>query len=158
MGVSSVLNPHQKTAASGASPLSPSPAADSTIHYAFNVPFASDLAGPNTEEILHATGDSVERWTHPGDAPDDVPVYDLPVHAQNVANLRNMCADLTKGPLPIEAYVVSITPSRVKSQVTTVCLSGPPELVHKSRETILNDTPLALVRMLRPSTQDIYTQ
>ncbi|ETS83735.1 hypothetical protein PFICI_05611 [Pestalotiopsis fici W106-1] len=144
MGVSSVLNPHQKTAASGASPLSPSPAADSTIHYAFNVPFASDLAGPNTEEILHATGDSVERWTHPGDAPDDVPVYDLPVHAQNVTNLRNMCADLTKGPLPIEAYVVSTTPSRAKSQVTTVCLSGPPELVHKSRETILNDTPLAL--------------
>lgn len=147
MGVSA-LNPHQKNAAAGASPLSPSPAADSTIHYSFNVPFASDLAGPNTEEILHATGDSVMRWTHPGDAPDDVPVYELPIHAQNVASLRNMCADLTKGPLPIEAYVASTTPSRAKTQVTTVCLTGPPELVHKSRETILNDTPLALVCML----------
>lgn len=139
------LNPHQKTAAPGAPPLSPSPAADTTIHYSFNVPFASDLAGPNTEEILHATGDSVLRWTHPGEAPDDVPVHDLPVHAQNVTNLRNMCNDLTKGPLPIEAYVVSSTPK--KGQVTTVCLTGPPELVHKSRETILNDTPLALVCM-----------
>ncbi|KAH8681448.1 hypothetical protein BX600DRAFT_375563 [Xylariales sp. PMI_506] len=139
-----VLNPHQKTTATGAPPLSPSPAADMTIHYSFNVPFASDLAGPNTEEVLHATGDSVLRWTHPGDAPDDVPVYDLPVHAQNLTNLRNMCAELTKGPLPIEAHVMSTTPKHLKGQVTTVCLSGAPELVHKSRETILNETPLAL--------------
>lgn len=138
------INPHQKAGAPGAS-LSPSPAADSTIHFAFNVPFASDLAGPNTEEILHATGEAVFRWTHPGDAPDDVPVYELPVHAQNLANLQNLCRELTKGPLPIEAHVVSSVPKNCKSQVTTVCLSGSPELVHKSRETILSDTPLALV-------------
>ncbi|KAK8105926.1 KH protein [Apiospora kogelbergensis] len=138
------INPHQKTTTPGAPPLSPSPAADTTIHYSFNVPFASDLAGPNTEEILHATGDSVMRWTHPGDAPDDVPIYELPIHAQNVANLGNMCMELTKGPLPIEAHVISTTPKHLKGQVTTVCLSGAPELVHKSRETILNETPLAL--------------
>lgn len=144
------INPHQKAAAPGAPPLSPSPAADTTIHYSFNVPFASDLAGPNTEEILHATGDSVMRWTHPGDAPDDVPVYELPVHAQNVANLRTMCLDLTKGPLPIEAHVITTMPKNNKNQVTTVCLSGAPELVHKSRETILNETPLALVCSIYP--------
>ncbi|KAI0597927.1 KH domain-containing protein [Biscogniauxia sp. FL1348] len=138
------INPHQKTGAPGAPPLNSSPAADSTIHFAFNVPFASDLAGPNTEEILHATGDAVLRWTHPGDAPDDVPVYELPVHAQNLANLRNLCRELTKGPLPIEAHVISTNPKHVKGQVTTVCLSGSPELVHKSRETILSGTPLAL--------------
>jgi hypothetical protein len=139
------LNPHQKTAAPGAPPLSPSPAADTTIHYAFNVPFASDLAGPNTEEILHATEGSILRWTHPEDAPDDVPVYELPVHQQNVANLRNICMELTHGPLPIEAYVISTTPKHLKGQVTTVCLTGAPDLVHRSRETILKDTPLALV-------------
>jgi hypothetical protein len=144
------INPHQKSAAPGA-PLSPSPAADTTIHYSFNVPFASDLAGPNTEEILHATGDSIMRWTHPGEAPDDVPIYELPVHAQNVVDLRNMCQELTNGPLPIEAHVMTTTPKHLKGQVTTVCLSGPPELVHKSRETILNDTPLSLVCISTPT-------
>jgi hypothetical protein len=139
------MNPHQKTGAPGAPPLSPSPAADTTIHFAFNVPFASDIAGPNTEEVLHATPDSVLRWTHPGDAPDDVPIYELPVHAQNLANLQNLCQELSRGPLPIEAYVILTTPKHVKGQVVTVSLSGAPELVHKSRETILSDTPLALV-------------
>ncbi|KAJ8122928.1 hypothetical protein ONZ43_g1000 [Nemania bipapillata] len=138
------MNPHQKTGAPGAPPLSPSPAADTTIHFAFNVPFALDLAGPNTEEILHATGDSVLRWTHPGDAPDDVPIYDLPVHAQNLATLQNLCQELSRGPLPIDAHVILTAPKLVKGQVVTVSLSGAPELVHKSRETILSDTPLAL--------------
>ncbi|RYO75678.1 hypothetical protein DL766_007690 [Monosporascus sp. MC13-8B] len=137
------LNPHQKPTASGA-PLSPSPAADTTIHFAFNVPFASDLAGPNTEEILHATPDAILRWTHPEDAPDDVPIYELPVHASNLNILRELCKELTNGPLPIEAHVLSTAPKPLKGQVTTVCLSGAPELVHKSRETILSSTPLAL--------------
>ncbi|KAH9908707.1 hypothetical protein F4778DRAFT_360313 [Xylariomycetidae sp. FL2044] len=137
------INPHQKAGAPGA-PLSPSPSADSTIHFAFNVPFASDLAGPNTEEILHATGDAVMRWTHPGDAPDDVPIYQLPVHAQNLANLEKLCRELSTGPLQIEAHVISTTPKTAKAQVTTVCMSGSPELVNKSREAILSDTPLAL--------------
>jgi len=139
------MNPHQKTGAPGAPPLSPSPAADTTIHLAFNVSLASDLAGPNTEEILHATGDSVLRWTHPGDAPDDIPIYELPVHTQNLANLQTLCRGITEGPLPIEANVNLTTPKHAKGQVITVVLSGSPELVHKSRETILKDTPLALV-------------
>ncbi|KAI8624496.1 hypothetical protein F5Y19DRAFT_480516 [Xylariaceae sp. FL1651] len=138
------MNPHQKAGAPGAPPLSPSPSADTTIHFAFNVPFASDLAGPNTEEILHATGDSVLRWTHPGDAPDDIPIYELPIHAHNLANLQNLCQELSRGPLPIEAHVILTLPKHVKGQVVTVSLSGAPELVHKSRETILSDTPLAL--------------
>jgi hypothetical protein len=129
----------------GSSPILSPTSAETPIHYSFNVPFASDLAGPNVEDILYATAGAVERWTHPADAPDDVPIYELPVHAQNVTNLRKLCKDLTSGPLPIEAYVKSSEPKRVKGQVTNVCLSGSPELVHKSRETILNDTPLALV-------------
>ncbi|KAI1816913.1 hypothetical protein GGS20DRAFT_575150 [Poronia punctata] len=138
------LNPHQKTGAPGAPPLSPAPAVDTTIHLAFNVPFASDLAGPNTEEILHATGNSVLRWTHPGDAPDDIPIYELPIHNQNIANLKSLCHNITVGPLPIEASVVLSIPKQNKRQVVTVMLSGSPELVHKSREIILKDTPLAL--------------
>ncbi|KAI0406140.1 hypothetical protein F4802DRAFT_606404 [Xylaria palmicola] len=138
------MNPHQKSAAPGAPPLSPSPAGDGPIYYSFNIPFASDLAGPNTEEILHATGDSVLRWTHPEDAPDDVPIYDLPVHAQNLAQLKHMCHQLSIGPLPIEAHVLLTKPKLGKGQVANVTLSGAPELVRKSRETIMADTPLAL--------------
>ncbi|RFU35608.1 hypothetical protein B7463_g687, partial [Scytalidium lignicola] len=133
----------QKTA-HGASPILSPTSGDSVIHYSFNVPFASDLAGPNTEDILYATAGAVLRWTHPEDAPDDVPIHELPVHVQNVMNLRKLCKDITNGPLPIEAHVKSSEPKRVKGQVTNVCLSGSPDLVHKSRETILNDTPLAL--------------
>lgn len=122
-------------------------ASDGTIHYSFNVPFASDLAGPDTEDILHATTDAVLRWTHPEDAPDDVQVCELPVHAQNLANLERMCRDLSTGPLPIEAHVVTTSARLSKGQqITTVCLSGAQELVHKSRETILNESPIALVR------------
>lgn len=123
----------------------PQVSSNTPIHYSFNVPFASDLAGPNIEDILYATNGAVERWTHPANVPDDVPIYQLPVHAQNVTDLRRMCADITSGPLPIEAYVKSSEPKRVKGQVTNVCLLGSPELLHKTRETILNETPLALV-------------
>lgn len=144
------MNPHQKAGAPGQQPHSPSPAADTTIHFAFNVPFVSDLAGPNTEEILHASPASVNRWTHPAEAPDDVPIYQLPVHAGNLANLHSLCQELSRGPLPIEAHVVESTPKHVKGQVVTVSLSGAPELVHKSRETILSDTPLALVGIFYP--------
>lgn len=140
------IPPHQKVASQGAPPQTPPHVPDSPIHYSFNVPFSSDLAGPNTEDILHATADAVLRWTHPEDAPDDVPVFELPVHAQNLASLRKLCKDISSSPLDIEAHVISTTPKNIKGQVTTVCLSGAPELVYRTRETILNDTPLSLVR------------
>lgn len=138
------LNPHTKAAPISQGPPIASPQGDATIHYSFNVPFASDLAGPNTEDILHATTDAVLRWTHPEDAPDEVPVHELPIHSQNLANLQRLCRDLSAGPLPVEAQVITTTPKNAKGQVTTVCLSGSPELVQKSRETILNDTPISL--------------
>lgn len=142
------LGPHPKNAAQTGPQLNNPQSADTTIHYSFNVPFATDLAGPDTEDILHANPDAVLRWTHPEDAPDDVQVHELPVHAQNYANLERMCRDLTNGPLPIEAYVVSSPPKNGKGQqITTICLSGSPELVHKSRETILNESPVHLVRL-----------
>jgi hypothetical protein len=146
MNVNSLAPQHKTT--HGVSPIL-SPTEQSHIHYSFNVPFSSELAGPNTEDILYATNGAVLRWTHPEDAPDDVPIYELPVHAQNVMNLRKMCKELSTGPLPVEAHVKSSEPKRVKGQVTNVCLSGSPELVHKSRETILNEIPLALVSWMR---------
>ncbi|ROT38677.1 KH domain-containing protein [Sodiomyces alkalinus F11] len=114
--------------------------ANTIVHYAFNVPFSSDIAGPNTEDILHATKDAVLRWTHSVDAPDDVPVFELPAHAQNLALLRKTCKDITDGPFNIEAHVISTSPKNAKgNQVTTVCLSGTQEMVQKTREMILND-------------------
>jgi hypothetical protein len=140
------LNPHTKAPPLSQGPSIPPAQGDGTIHYSFNVPFASDLAGPNTEDILHATTDAVLRWTHPEDAPDDVAIHELPVHAQNLESLHRLCRDLSAGPLPVEAYVISTVPKSGRGQVTTVCISGSPELVQKSRETILNDTPISLVR------------
>ncbi|KAK0714648.1 hypothetical protein B0H67DRAFT_488856 [Lasiosphaeris hirsuta] len=138
------VNPHQKVTLQGVPPIA-TPHTDSTIFFSFNVPFASDLAGPNTEDVLHATADAVLRWTHPEDAPDDVPVHDLPIHAQNLAQLRKFCKDITQSSaLAIEASVISTTPKNARSQVTTVILSGPADLVYQTRDTILNETPLSL--------------
>lgn len=139
------LHPHHKIPPQGATPITPPQIADAQIHHAFNVPFASDLAGPNTEDILHATTDAVLRWTHPAEAPDDVPVHDLPVHADNLARLRQVCNDITNSALPIEAHVVSTTPKHLKGLVTTVCLSGSLDLAWQTREKILSETPLSLV-------------
>lgn len=132
MGMPGMNPPQQKVVHPGGPPIGPPQPMDTTIHYSFNVPFASDLAGPDTEEILHATTDAVIRWTHPEDAPDDVPVYELPVHAQNLAALRKMCKEITQSALPIEAYVLSTVPKNARGQVTTVCLSGNPEIDRKS--------------------------
>jgi hypothetical protein len=139
------INPHQKVTPQGIPPIPAPPSADTPIHYSFNVPFASELAGPDTEDILHATADAVMRWTHPEDAPDDVPVHELPVHAHNLAHLRKMCKEISQTHLTIDAHVLSTVPKHARGQVTTVCLSGTPDLVHSTRETILNETPLSLV-------------
>lgn len=139
----STIQPHPKIQ-NGVSPITTSNPADAMIHYSFNVPFASNLAGPNTEDIVHANNNAIERWTHPPDAADDVPIHELPVHAQNVANLRQLCNSITTQPLPVEAHVKSTVISKRGGQTVNVCLTGSPELVHKSRETILNETPLAL--------------
>ncbi|KAK3306651.1 uncharacterized protein B0T15DRAFT_148756 [Chaetomium strumarium] len=144
MGMQAAINSRRDIVAQGAPPIPLPPVVDGPIHYSFNVPFASDLAGPDTEDILHATADAVLRWTHPEEAPDDVPVYELPVHAMHLAQLRQLCRDVTSNPMPIEAHVISTTPKNVRGQVTTVCLSGAPDVVYQTRETILNHTPLSL--------------
>lgn len=144
------MHPSQmQNAAPGAHqmPLAITPRNPEFVQYSFNIPFTCDLAGPNTEDILHATQDAVMRWTHPAEAPDNVPVSELPVHTEHLKNLGQLCKDLSESPLPVKAIaettntVVNNKPHRT----VTVLLSGPPELVQKSRETILNGTPIALV-------------
>ncbi|KAK3987830.1 meiotically up-regulated gene 60 protein [Cladorrhinum sp. PSN332] len=120
------------------------PGPEAQISYAFNVPFASDLAGPDTEDILHATDAAVLRWTHPAEVPDDVPVHDLPVHSKNLEDLRKLCHNISQNGFPIEANVVSSTPKNGRGLVTTVYLYGHPDYVYKAREDILNQTPLSL--------------
>ncbi|KAK3956215.1 hypothetical protein QBC32DRAFT_156885 [Pseudoneurospora amorphoporcata] len=140
MGMPQIM--HQpKIAPQGPPPISNPQPPDAMIHYTFNVHFASDLAGPDTEDILHSTTDAVLRWTHPEDAPDDVPVWQLPVHTQNVENLRRRCEDITNNPMPIEAHLSATTPKNGRNQVVTVTLSGTADCVYKTRETILNETP-----------------
>lgn len=164
MGMQAAINPRRDITTQGPPPIAAPPVPDGPIHYSFNVPFASDLAGPNTEDILHATTDAVLRWTHPEEAPDDVPVHELPVHAMNLAQLRQLCREITSNAMPVEAHVISATPKIARGHVTTVCLSGAPDLVQQTRETILNHTPLSLVgfsrmlpaclaRMLKPKPQ-----
>ena len=142
--------PQHKVTPHGVPPIAQPPPMNTPVHYSFNVPFASDLAGPNTEDILHATTDAVLRWTHPETAPDDVPIHELPVHAQNLANLRQTCKEITGSNLEIEAHVVTTLPKNVKGQVTTVYLAGGAELVYKTRDLVLNSIPLSLVRAMSP--------
>lgn len=122
-------------------PMPTQPQPDAPIYYSFNIPFASELAGPNVQDILYSTSnEAVVRWTHPSHAADDVPVHELPFHTGNLAALRRICDGITQGPLPVEAEVIT-TVSEKHGLITTVVLYGSTELVYKSRQTILNDLP-----------------
>ncbi|KAI9655617.1 MAG: hypothetical protein M1821_005411 [Bathelium mastoideum] len=135
------------------STLSPAPSPGSTINLSFNVPFASNLAGPEVDEIIHASPGAFGRWTHPDGTADGTPNHKLPIHVNNVEALRSLCrqiSDSSNGML--HATVTSSEPKPIpgvprgplKTLVTNVCLSGEFELVNKCRGKILNDTPISL--------------
>lgn len=143
------------TAASPMSPLTPS---DAVVNLSFNVPFSSNLAGPDPEEILHASPDALRRWTFPEGTEEGTPIHKLPVHAQNVEQLRKLCRILSEGSVGrVEATVTSSVPNPtaalqrrpLKGLVTNVCVSGDADTTHKMRAKILNETPIALVKLLR---------
>jgi hypothetical protein len=124
------------------------------LNLSFNVPFSSDLAGPVPEDVIHATPGAFARWTHPEDAhAGTLPNHKLPVHAQNVEALRQMCKQMTEqSEGRFQATVTSAEPRPIpgvqlgqKSLVTNVCLCGEPELVRRMRGRVLNDTPISLV-------------
>jgi hypothetical protein len=145
--------PHQDTQPQRRPPGPHTTPTDSTANLSFNVPFASTLAGPEVDDILHSSPGAFQRWTMPASTPEGSPIHKLPVHASNVENLRRLCrqiSELSGGRL--EALVTSSEPKatqalhiRPQGLVTNVCISGDGELVHKMRMKILSETPILLV-------------
>ena len=141
-------------------PMSPiTPQADGTLHLSFNVPFSSHLAGPEVQEIIHASPKAVERWTFPECTEEGTPLHKLPVHYGNVEQLRRMCRVITEGTHHVEATVTSAEPKAIpllqrpmKGLVTNVCVSGDPEMVSKMRAKIFNESPIMLVGLSSIST------
>jgi len=147
--------PIKRSSMNNGQPISPLTPVDSMVNLSFNVPFASNLTGPDVGEILHASPKAIEKWTFPEGTEEDTPIHKLPVHHGNVEQLRRLCRVLTEGSQGrMEATVVSTEPKPVpalqrrplKGLVTNVCVSGDAETVHKMRAKILNETPIALVR------------
>ena len=66
------------------------------VNLSFNVPFSSTLPGPEVDDILYASPGAKARWTHPEGTAEGMPPHKLPVHAQNVDNLRNFCKEVTE--------------------------------------------------------------
>ena len=135
-------------------PISPLTAADTMVNLSFNVPFASNLTGPDAHEVLHASPGAFQRWTQPEGTEEGTPTHKLPVHAYNVEQLRKLCKVLSDGSGGrLEATVTSSEPKPIpalqrrplKGLVTNVCISGEGDIVHKMRAKILNETPIALV-------------
>lgn len=140
------------------SPMSPQTPVDSTVNLSFNVPFSSNLTGPDVEEILHASPEALRRWTFPSGTEEGTPTHKLPVHANNVEQLRRLCKILSDGAVArVEATVTSseakpiptLQQRPLKGLVTNVCVSGDADMVHKMRAKILNETPIALVTSYR---------
>lgn len=139
-----------------AGPQSAESNADNILHLSFNVPFSSNLAGPDGDDTLHATPGAVDRWLHPEGTPEGTPTYQLPVHTQNLEALKRLCRQMSEVDFhgrKVEAAVTSSEPKPIpalqrrplKGLVTNVCLSGDAETVHRMRGRILHETPLALV-------------
>lgn len=125
------------------------------VNLSFNVPFNSNLAGPDKEDVLYSSLGAFQKWTHPEGAADDTPVHALPIHTRNVENLRSLCKQMSEGSGEnVYATVTSAKPKQVPGMhltsltalVTNVCISGDAEVVHKMRQKILNETPITLVR------------
>ena len=139
--------------AAATTPAPPAPSTDSLVNLSFNVPFSSNLLGPDPDEALHASPGAHQRWVFPADTPADTPIHKLPVHVQNVENLRRLCRQISETSAGhCEASVTSSEPKagpaiqrRAQGLVTTVCISGDGDLVHKMRAKVLNETPISLV-------------
>ena len=147
------LGPQQSTKRSIANP---NPAVPGhPINLSFNVPFNSNLPGPDKEDVLYSSVNAVQKWTHPDDTVEDIPNHALPVHTRHVENLRTVCRQMSEGSGDkVHATVTSSKPKPVPGMprgplsalITNVCISGDAELVHKMRAKILTETPITLVR------------
>lgn len=149
-----MVPPNAKRQMPGAS-MSPNPAVPGhPINLSFNVPFNSNLPGPDKEDVLYSSTGAYQRWIHPDGAAEDTPNHALPVHTRNVENLRSLCKQLSESSGErVHATVTSSKPKPVPGMqrgpltalVTNVCISGDSDIVHKMRAKILNETPITLV-------------
>lgn len=122
----------------------------------FNVPFASSLAGPERDDVIHASLEALQRWTLPPGTPTGTPTYKLPVHTQNEEQLRALCrfmSDQSNGQVEIsvtssEHKSAQAAPTKSPGLVTNVCISGMQDVVHKMRAKLLNETPIMMVSCL----------
>ena len=134
--------------------MSPNPAVPGhLINLSFNVPFNSNLPGPDRDEILYSSLNATQKWTHPEGSAEDTPNHALPVHTRNVEILRSLCKQMSDGSGgSIHATVTSSKPKPVPGMprgplsalATNVCISGDAEMVHKLRAKILCETPVTL--------------
>lgn len=131
------------------------PQEPSTVTLSFNIPFSSNLAGPSPDDIIHASPGGAQRWTHPAAAisQSSPPVHKLPVHVENLEQLRRLCKGLGEASgRRVEATVTSTEHKATqasqrlprKGQITNVAITGDGDAVHKMRARILNETPIAL--------------
>ncbi|RMY79053.1 hypothetical protein D0862_13251 [Hortaea werneckii] len=149
----SIAPPAAKRSVVGTS-MSPNPAVPGhPVNLSFNVPFNSNLPGPDKEDVLYSSMGAFQKWTHADGAMEDTPNHALPVHTRNVENLRSLCKQISEqSGERIHATVTSSKPKPVPGMqrgplttpVTNVCVSGDAEVVHKMRAKILNETPITL--------------
>ncbi|KMP05215.1 hypothetical protein CISG_01498 [Coccidioides immitis RMSCC 3703] len=134
-------------------PAIPSPPKnDAMINLSFNVPFSSNLSGPDPDDVLHSTPGALQRWTYPAGTPEGTPTHKLPVHANHIDSLRKLCRQISENSSGrIEATVTSSEPKalaslqlRPQGLVTNVCISGETDLVYQMRAKIFKETPFAL--------------
>lgn len=134
--------------------MTPPTGIDPTVNLSFNVPFSSTLAGPDVDDVLHASPNALQRWSFPEGTLEGTPTHQLPAHTSNVENLRVLCRQITESSNGrVEALINSSEPKAVPSLqrrpqglATNVCVTGDGETVKKMRAKILNDTPILLVR------------
>lgn len=150
----SIAPPSAKRSLAGSS-MSPNPSVPGhPINLSFNVPFNSNLPGPDKDEVLYSSRNAYQKWTHPEGAGEDIPNHALPVHTRNVETLRGLCRQMSEiHGERLQATVTSSKPKPVPGMqrgpltalVTNVCISGDSDVVHKLRAQILKDTPITLV-------------
>ena len=146
----------RRAAAAPPPPMNPPTTVDPTTNLCFNVPFSSNLAGPDVEDVLHASPGALQRWTCPNDDVEGgvgAPVHLLPVHVNNVEALRVLCRRITESSGGrVEAIVTTSEPKvmpslqqRPQGLVTNVCVTGDGEMARRIRAKVLNETPILLV-------------
>lgn len=55
-----------------------------------------EYAGPEMEDMIYASPGGFARWTRPEGTEEGTPNYKLPVHVQNIENLKALCRQISE--------------------------------------------------------------